>query len=143
VHGLSPAHLPIYLDKLSEAGLDVTSSDDTSTQQPWIRVQRGTELCATDVTTAPFPGFATDLQPLFVTLMCLAQGRSAVEENLYDGRFNFVPELMRMGAQGRAADNTAFRARRASPERRRVQVVRLARGGRTVLAGDWPRRPHR
>jgi UDP-N-acetylglucosamine 1-carboxyvinyltransferase len=135
VHGLSPAHLPIYLDKLSEAGLDVTSSDDTSTQQPWIRVQRGTELCATDVTTAPFPGFATDLQPLFVTLMCLAQGRSAVEENLYDGRFNFVPELMRMGAQVALADNTAIVRGVPHLSGAEVQASDLRAGAALVLAG--------
>jgi UDP-N-acetylglucosamine 1-carboxyvinyltransferase len=135
VHGLTPAHLPIYLDKLREAGLNVTASDDTSTQQPWIRVQRGTELCATDVTTAPFPGFATDLQPLFVTLMCLANGRSAIEENLYDGRFNFVPELMRMGAQVALADNTAIVRGVPHLSGAEVQASDLRAGAALVLAG--------
>lgn len=135
VHGLSPAHLPIYLDKLSEAGLDVSTSDEASTQQPWIRVQRGTELCATDVTTAPFPGFATDLQPLFVTLMCLAQGRSAIVENLYDGRFNFVPELMRMGAQVALADNTAIVRGVPHLSGAEVQASDLRAGAALVLAG--------
>jgi UDP-N-acetylglucosamine 1-carboxyvinyltransferase len=135
VHGLSPSHLPIYLDKLSEAGLDVTHSDSASTQQPWIRVQRGRELTATDVTTAPFPGFATDLQPLFVTLMCLAQGRSAIEENLYDGRFNFVPELMRMGAQVALADNTAIVRGVPRLSGAEVQASDLRAGAALVLAG--------
>jgi UDP-N-acetylglucosamine 1-carboxyvinyltransferase len=135
VHGLTPAHLPIYLDKLREAGLNVTNSDDASTQQPWIRVQRGTELCATDVTTAPFPGFATDLQPLFVTLMCLAHGRSAIEENLYDGRFNFVPELMRMGAQVALADNTAIVRGVPHLSGAEVQASDLRAGAALVLAG--------
>jgi UDP-N-acetylglucosamine 1-carboxyvinyltransferase len=135
VHGLTPSHLPIYLDKLREAGLNVTNSDDASTQQPWIRVQRGTELCATDVTTAPFPGFATDLQPLFVTLMCLAQGRSAIEENLYDGRFNFVPELMRMGAQVALADNTAIVRGVPHLSGAEVQASDLRAGAALVLAG--------
>ncbi|HEX8237940.1 MAG TPA: UDP-N-acetylglucosamine 1-carboxyvinyltransferase [Abditibacteriaceae bacterium] len=135
VHGLTPAHLPIYLDKLSEAGLNVTHSDEASTQQPWIRVQRGSELCATDVTTAPFPGFATDLQPLFVTLMCLANGRSAIEENLYDGRFNFVPELMRMGAQVALADNTAIVRGVPHLSGAEVQASDLRAGAALVLAG--------
>jgi UDP-N-acetylglucosamine 1-carboxyvinyltransferase len=135
VHGLTPTHLPIYLDKLSEAGLEVTHSDDASTQQPWIRVRRGSELTATDVTTAPFPGFATDLQPLFVTLMCLAQGRSAIVENLYDGRFNFVPELMRMGAQVALADNTAIVRGVPHLSGAEVQASDLRAGAALVLAG--------
>jgi UDP-N-acetylglucosamine 1-carboxyvinyltransferase len=92
VVGLPPIHLPIYLDKLQSAGLDITTGND------WIRAKYVGPLQATDITTAPFPGFATDLQPLFVTAMCLAQGRSFVQENLYEGRFNYVPELHRMGA---------------------------------------------
>lgn len=91
--GLPPAHLPIYLEKLQHAGVEITTGND------WIRATYKGTLRPTDITTAPFPGFATDLQPLFVTAMCLAEGRSFIEENLYEGRFNYIPELERMGAQ--------------------------------------------
>ena len=98
VRDLPPSHLPIYLEKLQHAGMEITTSSPGDIQH-WIRAKYVGALKPTDITTAPFPGFATDLQPLFVTAMCMAQGRSFIEENLYEGRFNYVPELQRMGAQ--------------------------------------------
>ncbi len=127
--GLSPQHLPIYLDKLREAGLDVTHGDD------WIRAHYVRPLQATDIVTAPFPGYATDLQPPFVTMMCVAQGRSAVRENLYDGRFNCVPELMRMGASISLIDNTAIVNGVSNLSGAEVQASDLRAGASLVLAG--------
>lgn len=98
VLGLASSHLPIYLEKLQHAGIEITTSEAGATED-WIRAKYVGVLHPTDIITAPFPGFATDLQPLFVTAMCFASGRSFVEENLYEGRFNYVPELQRMGAQ--------------------------------------------
>jgi UDP-N-acetylglucosamine 1-carboxyvinyltransferase len=49
--------------------------------------------------TRPFPGFATDLQAQFMTLMCLARGAAMVTETIFENRFMHVPELMRMGAE--------------------------------------------
>jgi len=91
ITGLSPAHLPVYLDKLASAGLKISTGDN------WIRAEYAGPLKATDITTAPFPGFATDLQPPFLTMMCCAAGRSVLRENLYEGRFAYTPELVRMG----------------------------------------------
>ncbi len=127
--GLSPHHLPIYLDKLQEAGLEVTSGDD------WIRARYVQPLRATDIVTAPFPGYATDLQPPFVTMMCLAEGRSAVRENLYDGRFNCVPELMRMGASISLIENTAIVNGVSRLSGAEVQASDLRAGASLVLAG--------
>ncbi len=92
VRGLMPSHLPVFLDKLSEAGLFVQTGHD------WIRVSKNKVLRAIDVSTGPFPGFATDLQPPLVAMLLKADGRSLINENLYDGRFNYLPELARMGA---------------------------------------------
>lgn len=102
IRGLSPAHLPVFLDKYQEAGVGITTGED------WIRVQAKSPYSGADVTTSPFPGFATDLQPLFIATMCLAEGKSVVHENIYDGRFNYVPELQRMGADISVNDNTAI-----------------------------------
>ncbi len=129
VHGLSPTHLPIYLDKLREAGLSVTQGDN------WIRAESNGPLRATDVTTAPFPGFATDLQTPFVALMCRAEGRSAVEETLYDGRFNCVPELLRMGAAITMVENTAIVRGTVTLSGAEVQAPDLRGGAALVLAG--------
>ena len=57
------------------------------------------ELRGVDVMTRPFPGFATDLQAQFMTMMCLARGAAMVTETIFENRFMHVPELMRMGAQ--------------------------------------------
>jgi UDP-N-acetylglucosamine 1-carboxyvinyltransferase len=126
---MAPEHLPIYLDKLRAAGLEVTEGDD------WIRARYVGPLRATDIVTAPFPGFATDLQPPFVTMMCLAQGRSAVEENLYDGRFNCVPELLRMGAHVSLIENTAVVTGVERLSGAEVQASDLRAGAALVLAG--------
>ena len=129
VSKLPPGHLPIYLDKLAEAGLEVTTGND------WIRVRSTGVLRATDVATAPFPGFATDLQPLFLTLMCLADGRSVIEENLYDGRFNYVSELVRMGADITRKDNVAIVSGMPKLSGAVVEASDLRAGAALVLGG--------
>ena len=102
VRGLPAKHLPIFLEKLEEAGLEVTTGDD------WIRVRTIGPLKSVDASTSPFPGFATDLQPLLVTLMCVASGRSFIEETLYEARFSLVDELLRMGANIKVTNQTAL-----------------------------------
>ena len=92
VRGLSPSHLPVFLDRLSAAGLFIQQGHD------WVRAVKRHTLRAVDVSTGPFPGFATDLQPPLVAMLLRADGRSLINENLYEGRFNYLPELARMGA---------------------------------------------
>jgi UDP-N-acetylglucosamine 1-carboxyvinyltransferase len=102
VSGLSPNHLPVFLEKYQEAGVSI------STGENWIHVKADAPYSGVDISTSPFPGFATDLQPLFLTTMCLAQSKSVIQETIYDGRFNYVPELLRMGADVDITDNTAI-----------------------------------
>jgi len=102
VCGLSPSHLPVFLEKYQEAGVSISTGDN------WIQVQANSPYSGVDISTSPFPGFATDLQPLFLTTMCLAQSKSVIQETIYDGRFNYVPELLRMGADVDITDNTAI-----------------------------------
>ena len=129
VRGLMPSHLPVFLDKLSEAGLFIQQGSD------WIRATRRGPLRATDVSTASFPGFATDLQPPFVAMMMRADGRSAIHENLYDGRFNYLPELERMGADVDLEGTTALV--RGVPKLSGAEVMStdLRAGAALVLAG--------
>jgi UDP-N-acetylglucosamine 1-carboxyvinyltransferase len=133
VRGLPPSHLPIYLDKLRDAGVQISQGQDE--RGPWIRAQSDGALRATDVITAPFPGFATDLQPLFVTLMCLASGPSVVEETLFDGRFNWASELLRMGADINLAQTTAIVRGPCELSGAEVQAPDLRAGAALVLAG--------
>lgn len=102
VAGLSPNHLPVFLEKYQEAGVNISTGDN------WIHVKADAPYSGVDISTSPFPGFATDLQPLFLTTMCVAQSKSVIQETIYDGRFNYVPELLRMGADVDITDNTAI-----------------------------------
>jgi UDP-N-acetylglucosamine 1-carboxyvinyltransferase len=81
-------------DKLVEAGIELEECADG-----FIAGCASGELRGVDVMTRPFPGFATDLQAQFMTLMCLARGAAMVTETIFENRFMHVPELMRMGAQ--------------------------------------------
>ncbi|MEO0862252.1 MAG: UDP-N-acetylglucosamine 1-carboxyvinyltransferase [Pseudomonadota bacterium] len=81
-------------DKMEAAGLEITDTD------AGLKVRNpGGRLRAVDVTTAPFPGFPTDLQAQFMAMMCFAEGTSVLEETIFENRFMHAPELTRMGAQ--------------------------------------------
>ena len=90
---IKPAHLGALLDKLEEMGLAVLRERDAVT----VRVE--TRPRGATVYTTAFPGFPTDLQPPMVVLQCLAEGRSMMNETIYDGRLTYVHQLRRMGAQ--------------------------------------------
>lgn len=81
------------LDKMSEAGVEVTRHADGVT----IR-RDGARLQAVEIETDPYPGFATDLQAQFMALMTLADGESVIRETIFENRFMHAPELMRLGA---------------------------------------------
>jgi UDP-N-acetylglucosamine 1-carboxyvinyltransferase len=93
VSPIKPAYVEALLEKFEEMGLVVLRERDAVT----VRYDR--RPLGTTVYTTAFPGFPTDLQPLMVVLMCLADGRSVIHETIYDGRLNYVHELRRMGAQ--------------------------------------------
>ncbi len=98
-----PAHLTAALGKLQECGVSVTTGAD------WIRVDGSHITGGTDILTAPYPGFPTDLQPQIVSFLCTTPGTSVVEESIFNARFSYVNELARMGADVRVSmeSNTA------------------------------------
>jgi UDP-N-acetylglucosamine 1-carboxyvinyltransferase len=81
------------LDKMAEAGVEVTRHNDGLTVK-----RNGGRLKAVEVDTAPYPGFATDLQAQFMALMTLAEGESVIRETIFENRFMHAPELSRLGA---------------------------------------------
>jgi UDP-N-acetylglucosamine 1-carboxyvinyltransferase len=101
VRGALAVHLEAVVEKLRAAGAEVTVEDDA------IRVRRSGPLRPVDITTAPHPGFPTDMQAQFIVLLSLADGQSVVTEKIFENRFMHVPELRRMGAnllvEGRSA----------------------------------------
>jgi UDP-N-acetylglucosamine 1-carboxyvinyltransferase len=102
VHGANAEHLPVFLDKLREAGAEI---DVRGTA---IRIAARNGIKAVDVTTRPFPGFATDLQAQFMSLLCCAEGASRIKETVFENRFMQAAELIRMGAHIDLDGNTAI-----------------------------------
>lgn len=94
-------HLGAVIDKLAEVGVQLSYEDNG------IRVRREGKLLPADITTLPFPGFPTDMQAQFMSLLSLADGISIINEKVFPERFMHVGELNRMGAQITLEGSTA------------------------------------
>jgi UDP-N-acetylglucosamine 1-carboxyvinyltransferase len=101
ITGACPDHLDSFLIKLKEAGVELTVGDDG------IVVSGGRKITSVDVTTLPYPGFATDLQAQMMVLMSVAEGVSVITETIFENRFMHAQELDRMGADIRLEGNRA------------------------------------
>jgi UDP-N-acetylglucosamine 1-carboxyvinyltransferase len=121
-------HLEVPLDKLVEAGAVVTTTSNG------FRVKMDKRPIAVDVATLPYPGFPTDLQPMVIALNAIAEGTSLVTENVFEGRFMFVNELLRLGANiqvdGHHAAITGISELSAAP----VAATDIRAGAGLVLA---------
>jgi UDP-N-acetylglucosamine 1-carboxyvinyltransferase len=95
VRGVAPAHLNLVLEKLRSGGATVTQHADG------FRVRQERRPVAVDFVTLPFPGFPTDLQPMAIGLAAVSDGTSMITENVFEGRFRFVQEMVRLGADAR------------------------------------------
>jgi UDP-N-acetylglucosamine 1-carboxyvinyltransferase len=103
LEGVRPDLLQEALDALAAAGATITSDNSG------VRVRRnGAGIAAVDIATAPFPGFATDLQAQFMALMTRARGVSRIRETIFENRFMHVQELVRLGAHIRLEGDTAI-----------------------------------
>jgi len=122
-------HLTSVLENLSEAGVTVVPEPDR------LRILSDGPLRSVDVTTAPYPGFPTDVQAQFMTLMCLARGTSRIQETVFENRFMHVAELRRMGAdiryRGSVAQVRGVPALQGAP----VMATDLRASASLVLAG--------
>lgn len=92
LEGVSISDLEMVVLKLGDMGMKVSPTRDG------IWAMASTPLRAVDISTLPFPGFATDYMPMAVALLATCEGTSIVTENIYDNRFGFTDELVRMGA---------------------------------------------
>jgi len=103
LEGASPLLLQAALDAIAQAGAGITATNEG------IRIRRnGAGLSPVDVTTAPFPGFPTDLQAQFMALMTTAKGCSRITETIFENRFMHVQELARFGARIRLDGDVAY-----------------------------------
>ena len=105
LNNIIPTHLEAISAKLMECGARVTEGDDGS--EFFLQVQRGDRLRAVNIKTLPYPGFPTDLQQPMMALLTMAKGNSYIVENIFEDRFNHVPELIRMGASINVNGRTA------------------------------------
>ncbi len=122
-------HLQIALDKLSTAGADITTTADT------IRVVMAGRPKAVDIVTLPYPGFPTDLQPQFIAMNAVAEGSAMVTENLFEARFKFVNELVRLGADVKIEGHHAIVRGRPLLSGAPVEATDIRAGASLVLAG--------
>jgi UDP-N-acetylglucosamine 1-carboxyvinyltransferase len=100
--GARETHMAATLDKLRQAGLQVRATDDGL----WAKADK--KPLPVDIRTAPYPGFATDMQAQFMAVNTIAQGTSTVAETIFENRFMHVQELQRLGAQIRIDGHTAI-----------------------------------
>lgn len=101
--GGSMEHLPATVDVLMKSGVELHQASGS------LFVRRAHKhIYPVDITTAPYPGFATDLQAQMMTYLCLAKGTSSITETIFENRFMHVAELARMGAQIQTHDSTAI-----------------------------------
>ncbi|MEZ4294421.1 MAG: UDP-N-acetylglucosamine 1-carboxyvinyltransferase [Polyangiaceae bacterium] len=130
IEGAPLEDLEAVVAKLRKAGVEIGREGSA------VRVRRGdTPLRAVEVTTAPHPGFPTDMQAQFMVLMCLAQGTSRIVETIFENRFMHVPELRRMGAEIDVDGHTAHVIGGAPLSGAQVMATDLRASASLVIAG--------
>ena len=105
INNVIPTHLEAISAKLMECGVAVTEGDDG--RDFVIRVSADKRPRAVNIKTLPYPGFPTDLQQPMMALLATAEGNSFIMENIFENRFNHVPELAKMGASISISSRTA------------------------------------
>lgn len=125
----SGVDIGLFLNKAKEMGITIKRNDNT------MHVQAENRPIPTEVVTAPFPGFATDLQPLIVALMAIADGTSSVTETIYNNRFSYIMELRKMGADIKIINNKLIIRGVKHLEGSCVSSTDLRGGASLIIAG--------
>jgi UDP-N-acetylglucosamine 1-carboxyvinyltransferase len=105
LEGARADHMEMLVSKLADMGMQLTV--DAGPDEPRIRAVAPERLSAVDVSTLPYPGLATDYKPFFVAMLTTADGVGIVTENIFSGRFRYIDELVRMGADIRTEGHHA------------------------------------
>jgi UDP-N-acetylglucosamine 1-carboxyvinyltransferase len=122
-------HMDMFLRKLGEMGVNVSQTPEG------LRAQSDGRLRSVDISTLPYPGVATDYKPFLVTMLSVADGVGIVTENLFSGRFRYVDELRRMGADIRNEGHHAVVRGVPQLSGAPVRAPDLRAGAALVLAG--------
>ena len=129
VRNVIPKHLEATTAKLLEVGCQVIEYDDA------VRVIAKNPLQPTSVTTLPYPGFPTDMQPQMAVVLGIASGTSTVTESIFENRFKYVDELNRMGANIKVEGNIAIIHGVSNYSGAEVSAPDLRAGAALVMAG--------
>lgn len=129
LNNVQPMHISPILNKLRECGCKIEENDNN------VVLEAPKKLKAVDITTMPYPGFPTDMQSVFSSMLTTAKGTSMIVENIFENRYRYIPELKKMGAkvkiEGRTAVITGVRKLTAS----KVKSTDLRGGAGLVTAG--------
>lgn len=102
VNNIIPSHITPVIHKLQEAGCKIDVRNN------YIEIEAPKKLKAIEIKTLPYPGFPTDLQQIFGTMLTVAKGTSIIIENIFENRFKYINELKRMGAKVTIEGKTAI-----------------------------------
>ncbi|MBO5478509.1 MAG: UDP-N-acetylglucosamine 1-carboxyvinyltransferase [Clostridia bacterium] len=123
-----PEHLTPVLEKLKECGCEIEEEKDA------VILQAPKKLKAVDIKTMPYPGFPTDMQAIFVSLLCTAKGTSIITENIFENRYKYTNELKRMGAKIMVEGRTAIIKGTRKLNKAVVEATDLRGGAALILA---------
>ena len=129
IRNIIPKHMESISAKLMEIGCKVQEEDDS------LRVIAGEKLTSTNIKTLPYPGFPTDMQPQMGVTLALAEGTSIITESIFENRFRYVDELVRMGAKIKVEGNIAVIEGIKEFSGAQISAPDLRAGAALVLAG--------
>ncbi len=129
VNNVVPDHISPILGKLEEMGCEIKTTKNS------ISLFANKKLKSVDIKTMPYPGFPTDLQPLFSTLLTISKGTAIVTENIFENRFKFMQEIQRMGAKITIEGKTMIIKGVKKLHGADVECTDLRGGASLVLAG--------
>lgn len=129
LNNIVPEHIGPVINKLEECGCRFEINKNS------VMIEAPKKLKSTDIKTMPYPGFPTDMQSVFTSMLCIAKGTSVVVENIFENRYRYVNELKRMGAkiniEGKIAIVKGVRKLSGAV----VEATDLRGGAAVVLAG--------
>ncbi|MBI5329470.1 MAG: UDP-N-acetylglucosamine 1-carboxyvinyltransferase [Betaproteobacteria bacterium] len=131
--GTSAGYLDAVVDKLMDAGCEITSEKLPGIET--LMIQAPARLKAVSIRTAPYPAFPTDMQAQFMAINAVAEGTAVMRETIFENRFMHAVELIRLGADIRIDGNTAFVTGRPALQGATVMATDLRASASLVIAG--------
>ena len=125
----NPEHIISVIDKLEETGCKIKTSKNQ------IELQGPKKLKAVDIKTMPYPGFPTDMQSIFAAMLTTAKGSSIIVENIFENRYKYTQELIRMGAKITVEGKSAIIKRVRRLYGAKVKATDLRGGAALIVAG--------